>query len=88
MDLKTKVKEMREASFTDYIHNLSRYDYSIWKPIKNMRKPKEFSPPIHTTSTTEPWARSNKEKSELFAPHFANKFIPHNEEKDQEIEKI
>jgi hypothetical protein len=32
--LKTKLKEMREASFTDYIHNLSRHDYSIWKPLK------------------------------------------------------
>jgi hypothetical protein len=32
--LKAKLKEMRDASFTDYTHSLSRYDYSIWKPIK------------------------------------------------------
>jgi hypothetical protein len=85
--LKTKLKEMRKASFMDYIHNLSSHDYSIWKPIKNIRKPKEPSPPICTTSTTGPWARSNKEKSELFAQHFANTFTPHNEAKDQEREK-
>jgi hypothetical protein len=79
---------MRGASFTDYIHNLSRHDYSIWKPIKNIRKPKEFSPPIRTTtSTTGPWARSNEEKCELFAQHFASIVNPHNEERDQEIEK-
>jgi hypothetical protein len=44
--LKAKLKEMRNASFTDYIHNLSRYNSSIWKPIKNRRKPNEASPPI------------------------------------------
>jgi hypothetical protein len=85
--LKTKLKEMRETSFMDYIHNLSRHDYSIWKPTKNIREPKESSPPIHTTSTTGHWVRSNKEKSELFAQHFANIFILHNEERHQEIEK-
>jgi hypothetical protein len=37
---------MRDAFFTDYIHRLSRYDYSIWKPIKNKRKPNIASPPI------------------------------------------
>jgi hypothetical protein len=85
--LKAKLKEMREASFMDYIHNLSRHDYSIWKPVKHIRKPKESSPPICTTSTTGPWARSNKEKSELFAQYFVNIFTPHNEERDKEIEK-
>jgi hypothetical protein len=44
--LKAKLKEMRDASFTDYMHNLSRYDYSIWKYIKNKRKPNEALPPI------------------------------------------
>jgi hypothetical protein len=29
--LKTKLKDQREASFTDYIHNLSRHDCSVWK---------------------------------------------------------
>jgi hypothetical protein len=85
--LKTKLKKMREASFTDYVHNHSRHDYSICKPVKNIRKPKEFSPPIRTTSTIGPWARSNKEKSEHFPQHFANLFTPHNEERDQKIEK-
>jgi hypothetical protein len=69
--LKAKLKEMRDASFTDYIHSLSRYDYSIWKPIKNKRIPNIASPPIRaTTPTAGPWARSDKEKSELFAQHF------------------
>jgi hypothetical protein len=32
------------------------------------------------------WARSDKEKSELFAQKFANIFTPHNYAKDHEIE--
>jgi hypothetical protein len=79
---------MRDASFTDYIHNLSKYNYSIWKPIKNKRKPNEASPPIRaSTLAAGPWARSYKEKSECFAQHFANIFTPHNDAKDHEIEK-
>jgi hypothetical protein len=78
---------MRDTSFTDYIHNLSRYDYSIWKPITNKRKPNEASPPIRATTTAGPWARSDKEKSELFAQHFGNIFTPHSDAKDHEIEK-
>ena len=79
---------MREASFADYIHNLNRYDYSIWKPIRNTRKPIEPSPPIReATPNVRPWARSNQEKSELFAQHFARIFTPHNEEQDQAIEQ-
>jgi hypothetical protein len=82
------VRDTTEASFTDYIHSLSRYDYSIWKPIKNKRKTNLASPPIRaTTPTAGPWARSDKEKSELFAQHFANMFTPHNDAKDHEIER-
>jgi hypothetical protein len=86
--LKAELKEMRDASCTDYIHSLSRYDCSIWKPIKNKRKPNIASPPIRaTTPTAGPWGRSDKEKSELFAQHFANIFTPHNDEKDHKIER-
>jgi hypothetical protein len=86
--LKAKLKEMRDESLTDYIHNLSRYDCSIWKLIKNKRKPNKASPPIRaTTLTAGPWTRSDKEKSELFAQHFANIFTPHNDTKDHEIER-
>jgi hypothetical protein len=86
--LKAEPKEMKDTSFTDYIHNLSRYDSSIWKPIINIRKPNEASPPIRaTTPTAGPWARSDKDKSKLFAQHFANIFTPHNVENDHEIEK-
>jgi hypothetical protein len=79
---------MRDASFTDYIHSLSRYDYSIWKPIRNKRKPNVALPSIRaTTPTAGLWARSDKEKPELFAQHFANIFTPHNDAKDHEIER-
>jgi hypothetical protein len=86
--LKPKLKELREASFTEYIQHLNRHDYSIWKPIKNRREPRELSPPIReTTPIAGPWARSNKGKSELFAKHFVKIFTPHNDARDQEKER-
>jgi hypothetical protein len=48
----------------------------------------EASPPIRaTTPTAGPWARSDKDKSELFAQHFAYIFTPRNDAKDHETEK-
>jgi hypothetical protein len=58
--------------------------------LKEMREESltESSPSVRTTtSTTGPWARSNKETSERFALHSANIFTPHNDERDQEIGK-
>ena len=77
--LKNKLKEMREATLEDYVTNLSRFDHSVWKPIKNLKRPKDTSPPVRaTTPAIGPWARSNKEKAELFAEHYSNTFKPHN----------
>jgi hypothetical protein len=57
---------------------------SIWKPIKNKRKPKTSPPPISKSSTPPgPWARSKKEKGELFAEHLSKVFAPHNNDQDQ-----
>jgi hypothetical protein len=41
--LKSKLQGMRKESFEKYVSNLKREDNSIWKPIKNMRKPKTTS---------------------------------------------
>jgi hypothetical protein len=87
--LKSTLKAVREASFTEYVLNLNRYDYSIWKPIQNSRKPQEPLPPLrNTTPDAHPWARSNHEKAELFAHHFAQIFTPHSDDRDQEIEQV
>jgi hypothetical protein len=55
---------------------------------KNRRKPKTTSPPICKYSTPlEPWAKSDKERAELFAGHLSEVFPPHNNDQDQEVEQ-
>jgi hypothetical protein len=64
--LKAKLKEIRNQSFEEYISKLTRYDNSIWKPIRNVKQPKHNAPPIRKNNA-EPWAKSDKEKADLFA---------------------
>ena len=57
----------------------------IPKPGKN---PQTSLPPIRTNSTPPgPWAKSDKEKVELFAKHLSEVFAPHDDTQDPEIEK-
>jgi hypothetical protein len=48
---KSKLQEMRNESFKQYVFNLKTDDNSIWKPIKNRRNPASTSPPIRKYST-------------------------------------
>ena len=58
------------------------------KPIKHRGKPKTTSSPICKYSTPPgPWAKSDKEKAELFAEHLSDVFSPHNNDLDQEVER-
>jgi hypothetical protein len=41
---KSELQEMRNKFFEKWDSNLKREDNSIWKTIKNMRKPKTTSP--------------------------------------------
>jgi hypothetical protein len=78
---------MRNESFEKYVSYLKREDNSIWKPIKNRRKPKSTSPPIRKYPTSPgPRAKSDKEKAELFAKHLSEVLSPHNNDQDQEVE--
>ena len=47
--LKHALTEFRNASFTEYITNLNRDDYTLWKPIRNKRKSQIPNPPIRLT---------------------------------------
>jgi hypothetical protein len=58
--LKIKIREAHNNSFAQYISNLSRFDNSIWKPIKNRRKPITPIPPLRlNTHPPGPWDRSD-----------------------------
>ena len=77
--LKFKPHELRNESFKAYVSRVKREDRSIWKPIKNRRKPTESQPPIRkNTIPPGPWAKSDKEKADLFAEHLSEVFTPHN----------
>jgi hypothetical protein len=85
--LKWKLKEVRDESFTEYITSLNRYDNSIWKPIKHLKQPTAQNHPIrHETSPQPVWARSDEEKTTLFAEYFATVFTPHDDRTNQDIE--
>jgi hypothetical protein len=54
---------------------------------KNSRKPASTSPPLRKYSTPQgPWAKSDKEKADLFARHLSEVFSPHNNDPDQKVE--
>jgi hypothetical protein len=40
-ELKSKLQKMRNEFFEKYVSNLKREDNSVWKPMKNRRKPKK-----------------------------------------------
>lgn len=75
--LKAKLKNLREDSFKSYVSNLNRYDNSIWKPIRSSLKPQITSPPIRKLPPALGWAKSAKEKADLFAYHLSGIFLPH-----------
>jgi hypothetical protein len=85
-NLKSKLKAMRAHSFKNYVSTLSRYDSSIWKPIKSSSKPIPSSPSLLLeTPIQERWPKSDKEKAAVFAKHLAAVFQPHEQETDEEM---
>ena len=69
---------MKNASFTEYISNLKRDDNSIWKPIRNKTRPQTQNPPIRLNTTPPgPWAKSDKDKANLFANYLSEVFTPY-----------
>lgn len=84
--LNKKLKQERNKEFEQYLLKLSRTDQSIWKPIRNIKKPKHTAPPIRK-SCNDRWAKSDSEKAILFAEHLVSVFKPLDNEADAEIEQ-
>ncbi|XP_017764352.1 PREDICTED: RNA-directed DNA polymerase from mobile element jockey-like [Eufriesea mexicana] len=82
----SKLKELRDNSFQNYIVNLSRYDNSIWRVAISALKSIESNHPIRIQSTPSgPWAKSSKEKANLFVKHLEAVFSPNSIHPDQDI---
>jgi len=59
---------------------------SIWRPIKSRKKPQTLHPPIRAnTNPPSPWAKSDTEKTNVFARHLTKVYKPHNAMPDPEI---
>ena len=88
-ELISKLRGTRNNSFTQYVSNLSRYDNSIWKPIKSRNKPTTSTPPLRkNTNPPGPWAKNDQEKAELFAEHLTEVFTPLNNNRDVNVDQI
>jgi hypothetical protein len=75
--LKTALHTLRNENFTTFVSSLSNSDHSIWKRIKSRRKPCLQAPPIRKNSTPPgPWAKSDDDKTKLFASHLAEVYTP------------
>ncbi|PNF38784.1 RNA-directed DNA polymerase from mobile element jockey [Cryptotermes secundus] len=86
--LRAEIKKSRELTLHNYLRNLNRYDNSIWTPVKSTKKPIVPVSPLKIQIDGRPdrWARSDKEKAELFAAHLSKVFMPNASHPDQEIE--
>uniref|UniRef100_A0A6M2DDB3 Putative rna-directed dna polymerase from mobile element jockey n=1 Tax=Xenopsylla cheopis TaxID=163159 RepID=A0A6M2DDB3_XENCH len=81
--LKQKLKSWRDESFASYVSQLNRFDSSIWKPIKNKRKPTQFNFPLKIINENIwTWAKSDQEKCEAFAEHLAQVYNEHDNTQD------
>jgi hypothetical protein len=70
--LKTALQELRNSSFEHYITHLSPTDNTLWKATKHLKSPQAPVPPIRTLNNE--WARSDKDKANVFATHLADVF--------------
>lgn len=91
-ELKRLIKEMKHETLNKFLSELTAdkdTDYSLWKMTKEFKRPKMQIPPIRKENGE--WAKSNKEKADLFAEHLSKTFQPlprlTNEESIPQIKK-
>lgn len=73
--LKQLLKQIKNEWFKDFSSSLSPLqdtNYSLWKVANSLNKPKTSIPPILKPDGS--WAKTNEEKSEVFANFFHNVF--------------
>ena len=75
--LKNLIRKIKNATISNYLKGLSAErdtEYSIWKATKSIKQPRTQIPPLRKDDGT--WARSNREKADLFAKHLEETFQP------------
>lgn len=77
-ELRNLLKIVKEEAIQTYLKSLTpteSTDYSLWKTTRKLKQPQQHVPPLR--NNTSGWARSDKEKAELFALHLENTFKPY-----------
>lgn len=75
--LKSLIKEVKNKSINSYLTSLTGEkdtEYSLWRATKSLKRPKIHIPPIKKDDGT--WARSDKQKADLFAEYLEEIFQP------------
>lgn len=84
-NLKDVLSNEKNQAIQNYLEGLSpteATDHSLWKATAKIRKTQDFVPPIRKNDGS--WARTDKEKANVFAEHLANVFQPFPSEISQE----
>jgi hypothetical protein len=74
--LRAAIRKSGEQTLQNYLRSPNHYDNSIWKLVNATNKTTAPVPPlrVQTQDHSELWARSDKEKAELFAAHLSKDF--------------
>ncbi|CAG4972039.1 unnamed protein product [Parnassius apollo] len=76
-ELKALISTLENDNIQHYLSNLDPTrdtNYSLWKAIKNLKRPKNHISPINDEKGE--WARSNNEKATIFAEYLKTIFQP------------
>ncbi|KMQ83299.1 reverse transcriptase [Lasius niger] len=87
--LRREIKSLKENNLKNYLSNLSaekESNYSLWKATKKLKKTVDHNAPIKKADGT--WAKSDKEKAEIFAEHLAEIFKPTSGDSDVNVNDI
>ena len=70
-----KVKNERLEKYIKTLDATPASEYSLWKATKHLKRPNTYNPPLFNSKINK-WAKSDKQKAELFANHLENVFKP------------
>lgn len=87
--LSREIKRFKDNSLKNYLSNLTagkETQYSLWKATKKLKNTIAHSAPIKKADGS--WAKSNKEKAEIFAEHLADIFQPNVGASDIDVDNI
>jgi hypothetical protein len=87
-ELKQLLNDAKQEAIQTYLESLTvteATEYSLWKATKRLKQPQTPIPPLRTDGGE--WLKSDTQKANVLAEHFANVFKPYNSEMSEEEEE-